>query len=261
MAIRKIVEIDEELCNGCGLCVPSCAEGAIQIVDGKARLVKDLYCDGLGACLGDCPLGAITIVEREADAYDETAVEAHLARMGRAPQHAHAPAAPAAPAPMPHAHGGGGCPGSAMRQFAAKPAASETPSSRPAADTPSALRQWPVQLHLVSPLAPYFQGADLLLAADCTAFAHGGFHARFLEGKALAIACPKLDNPQGYVDKLAAMITEAGIKSITIMMMQVPCCRGLEHFVEQAMQIAGTRIPVRRVIVGVEGDILLEEEL
>jgi len=260
MAVRKIVEIDEERCNGCGLCVPSCAEGAIQIVDGKARLVKDLYCDGLGACLGDCPLGAITIVEREAEAFDEQAVGAHLARLGRAPQHAPSHATPA-PAPLPHAHGGGGCPGAAMRQFGPKTAAGETPASRPATDAPSALRQWPVQLHLVSPFAPYFQGADLLLAADCAAFAHGGFHARFLAGKALAIACPKLDNPQGYVEKLAAMITEAGITSITIVMMQVPCCRGLEHFVEQAMQIAGARIPVRRAIVGVEGDILLEEEL
>jgi Pyruvate/2-oxoacid:ferredoxin oxidoreductase delta subunit len=258
MAVRKIVEIDEELCNGCGLCVPSCAEGAIQIVDGKARLVKDLYCDGLGACLGKCPLDAITVIERDADAFDEQAVEHHLARIGRVPQAGHGAAQPAA-APVPvHGHGGGGCPGSAMRQFAANAPAATTPSS---GSMPSALRQWPVQLHLVSPHAPYFQGADLLLAADCAAFASGDFHARFLEGKALAIACPKLDNPQGYVDKLAAMITESGIRSITIVMMQVPCCRGLEQFVQQAMQIAGTTIPVRRVIVGIEGEILQEQEL
>jgi Pyruvate/2-oxoacid:ferredoxin oxidoreductase delta subunit len=255
MAVRKIVEIDEDLCNGCGLCVPSCAEGAIAIIDGKARLVKDLYCDGLGACLGECPQGAITIVERDAAAFDEAAVEQHLARLGRAPQHDHQHAPEPAKHGHGHGHGGGGCPGSAMRQFAA-PAA---PCATTDAEVPSALRQWPIQLHLVSPYAPYFQGADLLLAADCAAFSFGSFHPKYLEGKALAIACPKLDNPQGYVEKLAAMITEAGIKSITIVMMQVPCCRGLDQFVELAMQAAGTRIPVRRVIVGIEGGILLDE--
>jgi len=244
MAKRKIVQIDEERCNGCGLCVSSCAEGAIQLIDGKARLVKDDYCDGLGACLGDCPQGAITIIERDAAAFDEHAVEEHLERLGRKPA--------AAPAPAHHAHGGG-CPGSMMRQFAAKPAAA------PLEGAPSALQQWPVQLHLVSPTAPYFRDADLLLAADCAAFACGDFHARFLSGHALAIACPKLDDPSGYVEKLAAMITEGGIRSITIVMMQVPCCRGLERLVELAMQVAGTPIPLHRVIVGIEGGVLVDE--
>jgi NAD-dependent dihydropyrimidine dehydrogenase PreA subunit len=251
MATRKIVQIDEALCNGCGLCISSCAEGAIQLIDGKARLVKDDYCDGLGACLGECPQGAIAIIEREAAEFDEAQVATHLQKLGRAPAHGHAPA----PAPAAHAHhGGGGCPGSMMRQFAAKPAAAATAS--PAA---SALAQWPVQLHLVSPTAPYFRDADLLLAADCAAFAHGGFHAEFLAGHALAIACPKLDDPDGYVAKLAAMITQSGLRSITIVMMQVPCCRGLDHYVQQAIQVAGVEIPVYRVIVGIEGGVLLDE--
>ncbi len=195
MAMRKIVEIAAAKCNGCGLCVNACAEGAIQLVDGKARLVQDDYCDGLGACLGECPQGAITITEREAATFDAQAVAVHLTSHDRE--------APARTPVMPHA----GCPGAAMRQFNA-----EAPASR----VPGALRQWPVQLHLVSPTAPYFRDADLLLAADCAAFACGDFHARFLAGHALAIACPKLDDPTGYVEKLAAMISEGGLRSLTI---------------------------------------------
>ncbi len=242
MATRKIVQIEAALCNGCGLCVGSCAEGAIQLIDGKARLVKDDYCDGLGACLADCPQGAITIIERDAPAFDEAAVATHLQTLGR-------------PAPSPaHAHHAG-CPGSQMRAFAPKAPAATT-ATAPAA---SALAQWPVQLHLVAPTAPYFRDADLLLAADCAAFAHGDFHRQFLTGHALAIACPKLDDPQGYVEKLATMIVEAGLRSITIVMMQVPCCRGLERLVTLAQQSAGVEIPLYRVIVGIEGEILLDE--
>ncbi len=266
MAVRKIVQIDEELCDGCGECVPSCAEGAIQVIAGKARLVKDQYCDGLGACLGECPQGAITVVEREAEDFDEAAVNQHLARVGRVghDQPAHDRAAAPAPRHSGHervalqqpahaGHAGGGCPGSAMRAFAPRPAA-----ERPTAGAPSALRQWPVQLHLVSPMAPYFQGADLLLAADCAAFSCGDFHARFLEGHALAIACPKLDSPEGYVEKLAAMISHAGIRSITVLMMMVPCCRGLEMLAAQAMNLAGRQVPLRRVILSLEGEVLSE---
>lgn len=242
MAIRNIVQIDEALCNGCGLCVSACAEGAIQLIDGKARLVKDEYCDGLGACLGDCPQGAITIIQRDAGDFDEHAVEEHLARVERKAT------------PTTHQHGEGGCPGMMMRQFAAQsaPAVSATTA-------PSMLRQWPVQLHLVSPTAPYFRDADVLLAADCAAFAYGNFHAEFLADHALAIACPKLDDPSGYVEKLAAMITEGGIRSLTVVMMQVPCCRGLERLVVMAQQVAGTDIPIYRVIIGIEGGILLDE--
>lgn len=245
MATRKIVQIDEEKCNACGLCVGSCAEGAIQMIDGKARLVKDDYCDGLGACLGECPQGAITIIEREAAAFDEHAVNAHLARIERTP----------APHATP-AHHGGGCPGAMARQFAAKPAVSV-----PDGEMPSALQQWPVQLHLVSPTAPYLHGANLLLAADCAAFAHGDFHRTLLADHALAIACPKLDDPSGYVEKMAMMITDGGITGITVVMMQVPCCRGLEGLAERAMTVAGVRIPLRRVIVGIEGGLLADETL
>ena len=239
MATRKIVEIDAERCNGCGQCVDACAEGAIRLIDGKARLVKDDYCDGLGACLGECPQGAITIIEREAAAFDEVAVSTHLADdVQQAPKQPR------------HQHAGGGCPGSMMRQFSACPG-----EATPVEGAPSALRQWPVQLHLVSPTAPYFRDADLLLAADCTAFACGDFHARLLADHALAIACPKLDNAQGYVEKLAAMIRDGGVRSITIAMMEVPCCRGLEHMVELALRAAGKAIPVKRVIVGIEGNV------
>ncbi len=253
MAVRKIVAIDEELCNGCGQCVQACAEGAIQLIDGKARLVKDDYCDGLGACLGECPHGAIAIIEREAAAFEDAAVTAHPAE------------ATHLPAPQPHPAPAGGCPGAMMRQFAARPAVaadahglapSRASGSNEAGATPSALRQWPVQLHLVSPTAPYFRDADLLLAADCTAFACGDFHARLLTDHTLAIACPKLDDAHGYLEKLTAMITDGGIRSITIAMMQVPCCRGLERLVDAAVRASGKFIPVQRVIVGIEGEIL-----
>lgn len=247
MAIRKIVSIDEALCNGCGLCVSGCAEGAIRIVDGKARLVKDDYCDGLGACLGECPQGAIQIIEREAAEFDAAAVAIHLGHQHPMPEKRH---------PSPHI--ARGCPGAQMRQFAAAQPATPAPTSAPDA-VPTALRQWPVQLHLLSPTAPYLQDADLLLAADCAAFAYGDFHRQFLADHALAIACPKLDDPEGYVDKLAAMITEGGIRSITVVMMQVPCCRGLERLVMLAGQAAGVAIPVRRVILGIEGGVLVDE--
>ncbi len=225
--IRQMVRIDEEKCNGCGECVPSCAEGAIQIIDGKARLLADNLCDGLGACLGDCPLGAITVEEREADEYDETAVHDHLKEIGREPLHHHDdPVVPVA----------SGCPSAAVKSFAA-PAAGGCPSAQtmsfnePSADTagdgasrPSRLAQWPVQLHLVPATAPFFQNADVLLAADCAPFAYADFQEELLKGKALAIACPKLDNTEPYVEKLTAMITQSNIKSLTVVHMEVPCC-------------------------------------
>ena len=241
MATRNIVQIDAELCDGCGGCVGSCAEGAIQLIDGKARLVKDSYCDGLGACLGECPRGAITITQRDAEAFDAEAVEGHLRSI----------ALPSAPL-----HHPGGCPGALTRQWNRS---SELEAANEVLDTPSALRQWPVQLHLVSPTAPYFRDAELLLAADCAAFAHGDFHRHFLRDHALAIACPKLDDTDEYVVKLAAMINEGGLRGITIVMMQVPCCRGLERIVEQAMQMAQSAIPLSRVILGIAGDVVLDE--
>ncbi len=276
MSVRKIVQIDEELCDGCGECVTACAEGAIQIIDGKARLLRDDYCDGLGACLSDCPQGAIQIIERESTDFDEEAVRRHLAA-GRASQGTGHPAARAASVPSapsrsaapPISHS---CPGSRVLSFQARPAAAgasaaampgspaHAPEVRPAAASqPSELRQWPVQLHLLPPTAPYLRGADLLLAADCAAFSCGDFHSRYLKDHALAIACPKLDDPSGYIEKLSRMITEGGIRSITVLMMQVPCCRGLEQMVRMAIDSAGVEVPLRRVIMGLEGEAILDQ--
>jgi NAD-dependent dihydropyrimidine dehydrogenase PreA subunit len=251
-----MVLIDEDLCTGCGDCVPSCAEGAIQIIDGKAKLVADNLCDGLGACLGDCPEGAISVVEREAEEYDEHAVERHLQNLKKKEDHAHTPAA------KPHGpHDGApaacGCPGSLMMKFdepAAGPAAAEGVSG------PSALRQWPIQLHLVSPTAPYFQGADVLLAADCTAFAMGGFHNDHLKGKSLAVACPKLDQGQDvYLQKLVAMIDQSKINTLTVMIMEVPCCAGLAQLASRAVSMAGRKVPLKKVTVGLRGEVLGED--
>lgn len=273
MAVRKIVNIDEELCDGCGDCVPSCAEGAIQVIGGKAVLLADNLCDGLGACLGECPRGAITIEERDADEYDETAVHEHLAHMpDLGPVDLGAimggPAArPAMPAPgHGHAHGsGGGCPGSRMMHFPTAPA---TPPAAPRVDAPmpaaspaaSELRQWPIQLHLVNPTAPYFQGADLLLAADCCAFASAEFHQRFLRGKALAMACPKLDQGREiYRAKLTAMVDQSRVNTITVLIMEVPCCGGLISLAQEAVAAAARKVPVKLVVMGVQGQILREE--
>lgn len=250
MAVRKVVRIDEEKCDGCGLCVPSCAEGAIRVVEGKARLVSEVLCDGLGACLGECPQGAITVEEREAAPFDEKAVDAHLGRPRSEPAPAPFPAVPAA---FPGHGGGGGCPGSRTLAF------SDSPAGRSAAPSPSALRQWPVQLHLVSPAAPYFQGAHVLLAADCTAFALGDFHARWLPGKALAVACPKLDQGQEmYLRKLVSLVDDARIETLTVLVMEVPCCGGLLHLAQEALRLARRKVPLKRVVVGIRGDLLEE---
>jgi NAD-dependent dihydropyrimidine dehydrogenase PreA subunit len=259
MAIRKIVRIDERLCNGCGQCVPACAEGAIRIVDGKARLVSENLCDGLGACLGDCPEGAISIEERQADAFDQAVVQAYLAGPGPpAPRKA----APRPPDPLPHGPGADGCPGSRVLQFAAAADAPGAKARESALPQPSTLRRWPVQLHLVPPAAPYFQGAEVLLAADCTAFAVGDFHARFLQGKALAVACPKLDQGQEiYLRKLVALIDEAGIDTLTVLVMEVPCCSGLVALAREAAGRATRKVPVKRIVVDVRGDVLAEEWL
>lgn len=238
--IRKMVRIDEAKCNGCGLCVPACAEGAIQIIDGKARLVADKLCDGLGACLGDCPVDAITIEERDADEFDELAVEERLKAIGRA-------AVPHHPAP---AAASGGCPSARMMNFAA-PAGDVGAAG---ASRPSRLAQWPVQLHLVPPTAPFFQNADVLLAADCAPFAYADFQEELLKGKALAIACPKLDDTAPYVDKLTAMIVQSNIKSLTVVHMEVPCCNGLVFMARQAIANSGRDIPFETVCIGIRGD-------
>ena len=256
MPMREVIRIDEALCDGCGECVPACAEGAIAVVDGKARLVSDVYCDGMGACLGHCPQGAITIETVEARAFDEAAVARHLA--GTMPPAA-APVVPAVAAPATEYRRGGACPGSRTLDFRAqaRPVAGGAPAQHP-----SALRQWPVQLHLLSPAAPYFRGADVLLAADCVAFAVGNFHDAHLAGRSLAIACPKLDSQQDvYRDKLTAFIDQSGIASLTVMVMQVPCCGGLVQLAMQAAARATRTVPMRYVVVGVQGDILDEGPL
>lgn len=298
---RTIIKIDEDLCNGCGLCVDGCHEGALQIVEGKARMISDLYCDGLGACIGDCPVGAITLEEREAEPYDEYKVMEGIAPKGEATILAHLnhlidhnqeefveqglqyieehklnvnlsklkqaskfmneeKAQPTTQAPAPHAHdhhGGGGCPGSRMMSFD-KPQAT-TNGNTPTAQ-PSELRQWPVQLHLVNPQAPYFQNADVLLAADCVAFSMGDFHSKYLKGKGLAIACPKLDNGKDiYVEKLSAMIDLSRINTLTVMIMEVPCCSGLLGLAKMAVQNATRKVPVKALVVGLDGEIRSEE--
>lgn len=241
---RKIVKIDESKCDGCGLCATACAEGAIAIVDGKAKLVKDQYCDGLGACLGHCPKDAISIEEREADEFDEAAATAAL---GKAPK-PHAPQA----APQ----GSSGCPGMALRSF--KRQAPEPPKTE-TAKASSELAQWPVQLALVPVEAPYWSGTELLLAADCTAFALGAFHSELLKGRSLAIACPKLDETDSYVAKLAEIIRRNDIKGLVVAHMEVPCCSGIVRIAKNALAESGKVLPLRDVLVGIEGGILADE--
>ncbi len=259
---RQIVHIDEEKCNGCGLCVPGCAEGAIQIIDGKAKLLADNLCDGLGACLGDCPLDAITIIEREADEFDEVAVEEHLKATD--------PAKAAAHVDHSQAHQGGGCPSAQVKSFAAAPAPSQSggcPGSRvqtveetatdegPAVSRPSQLRQWPILLHLVPPQAPFLANCDLLLAADCTSFAYADFHDDFLKGRTLLVGCPKFDDAQAYVEKLTAILQQNDIKSLTVARMEVPCCSGMTQIAQTAIQASGKNIPMKEAVIGLQGDI------
>lgn len=300
---REIIKIDEEKCDGCGLCVPNCHEGALQIIDSKAVLISDLMCDGLGACIGHCPQDALTIEEREAQPYDEIAVmkemiqkgknvvTAHMKHLKEHREHAflkqgvefllqnkenldfnpveviqevHQHGKPqniSQQRPEPsgvHVHAGGGCPGS--REMSFGPQAGEAPVGTATADQPSALRQWPVQLHLINPGAGYFQGSDLLVSADCVAYALGNFHAKHLQNKSLVIACPKLDsNQQVYEQKLTALIDQAGVNTITVMVMEVPCCGGLMQLVQTAASKAGRKVPVKAVQVGIQGQILAEE--
>ena len=257
MAVREVIEIDEKLCDGCGDCVTACAEGAIAIIDGKARLISDVYCDGLGACLGHCPQGALKVVHREAASFDEEAVESHLAGLRAKKGGDGAPPQLSVVSPPPMT-AGGGCPGSRPQMH--QPVASQPPMD--GAGPSSQLRHWPVQLHLVPPTAPFFANADILLAADCVAFAVADFHQKHLAGKALAIACPKLDsNQEIYLEKIVAMIDQAEIKSLQIMVMEVPCCGGLVRLAEEALRRAKRKIPAEYVVVGTSGMILGSREL
>lgn len=248
MALRKIVEIDETKCDGCGQCAPACAEGAIQVIHGKARLVADVYCDGLGACLGHCPRDAIRVIEREAPEFDEAAVHRRLAGQ----RSAHAAAGPRQ----------GGCPGSALRQFSlplvCPSVPGGTPSGRPSEPSSEASRltHWPVQLHLVPPGAPFLRDADLLLTADCVPFAMPDFHARILRGRPVLIGCPKLDDGAYYVEKLAAMLRQSGPRGLTVVHMEVPCCTGLLRIAEAAKALAGVDVPLESLVVSIRGNLL-----
>jgi Pyruvate/2-oxoacid:ferredoxin oxidoreductase delta subunit len=249
---RKIIKIDEAKCNGCGLCVPACHEGALAIVDGKARLVKDSYCDGLGDCLGECPQDAITIEERDVDPYDEAAVQKHLADRAKAEAKPAPPAGGGCPGLRAFSLAtGGGCPGSKATSIEAPQA--EATDSAPAQ---SALSQWPIQLHLVSPNAPYWEDADLLVAADCVLAAYPDLHSKMLKGRKLIIACPKLDDTRNYVDKLAAILATNSIQSLTVARMEVPCCGGISQIVGAALAQAGRDIPTETIVIGIQGDVL-----
>jgi ferredoxin len=243
---RKIVEIDQEKCDGCGFCVPACAEGAIKIVNGKAVLAADNLCDGLGACLGECPRDAIRIIERDAEEFDEMEVEASRAKVavgsGIAAQHGSSAAG----------HYGGGCPGS--RIMTRKALLAEVPGEE-RGSRQSMLGQWPVQLSLVPVDAPFFENADLLIAADCVPFAYADFHKDFLAGKALLIGCPKLDDNQSYTDKLTDIFRIATLQSVTVARMEVPCCGGIEAAVKRALVASGKAIILKVASIGVDGTI------
>jgi ferredoxin len=280
---RKIIKIDEDKCNGCGKCIPNCYEGALQMIDNKARLVSDLFCDGLGNCIGYCPTGAITIEEREAEAYDEKkTMKENIVPKGKNTIKAH----------LEHLQSHGaekylmealtylkeegidnplkktktlknadlgknikcGCPGAKIMQFGHD---ADEEESKEKGKINSQLRQWPVQLHLVSPDAPYFQGKDVLLAADCTAYACGGFHNDFLKGRSLAIACPKLDLEQeNYIEKIKSLIDDSKINTLIVLIMEVPCCSGLLHIAKKAAEQAKRKIPIKMIILGIKGNII-----
>jgi ferredoxin len=246
--MRKVIEIDDELCDGCGLCVPACAEGALQIIDGKAKLIGDKYCDGLGACLGECPNDALKTVEREAEAFDEEAVEALL----KSKEEEKKPGEAVLPC---------GCPSAQVQSFISQleQHGKSGPVLRPS--VPSALSHWPVQINLVPPNASFLKGADLLVAADCTAFTYPNFHQDLLKGKVLMVGCPKFDEVQAYIQKFAEIFHAADIKRITVVVIEVPCCQGLPAIVKKGMNIAGKKVPMEVVIISTRGEVLKKEPL
>ena len=258
MATRKIVKINEEKCDGCGLCIPNCAEGALRIIDGKAKLISDKFCDGLGACLGHCPQDAITVSEREADEFDEKTVEAYLHRQKKAQPTPHSASSepPSQPQPKPQPSFAG-CSSSRAMQFKVIEPQTESGCSQPSV---SMLSQWPVQLKLVPVNAPYFEDADLLVAADCVPFAYPNFHQDFVKGKTVVVGCPKLDDIQYYIEKLTEIFKSNSIKSVTVPYMEVPCCSGLVRATEEAIKASGKDIPLKKVKIGIRGDIKPEKE-
>lgn len=301
---RKIISIDKEKCTGCGKCIPDCPEGALQVIDGKARLVSDLFCDGLGACIGTCPEGAISVIEREAGPYDERAVMAVIAKQGAPvikahlehlaghgqtgfyneaiecliengmpiPEHDNSgvlkgrgkeqvsgehPGPATCPPGPDRKHPFSGCPGSAARSIPRDSSGSPGTGRPGSCPAQSELRQWPVQLSLLNPSAPYFDNADLLVSADCVPFAYAGFHEDLLRGRILIIFCPKLDaDIEGYIEKLAEIFNRHIIKSITVARMEVPCCGGVRYVVEKALEKAGKKIPVEEKTISIRGGML-----
>ena len=250
--VRNIIEIDEALCDGCGNCVPSCAEGALEIIDGKAKVIAEIYCDGLGACLGECPVGALKIIEREADEFDEEAVEELLAEKTNE-------------TPAPAADCGCGCQSAGLQTFGTPQSGFvPAPQSEPltAGQTEeSALGHWPVQIMLIPPTAPFLKGADLLVLADCVPVAFPTVHRDFLQGKAVMMGCPKLDDAQQYIEKFAQICKQSGIKSITAVVMEVPCCSGLPMIVKKGMEMAGVKLPMEEVVISTRGKILERKQV
>jgi len=243
---RKIIEIDENLCNGCGQCVPSCAEGALQIVDGKARMLAEKYCDGLGACLGECPQGALRITERLADDFDEAAVEELLK---------------ARPVEEPPASVACGCPSANLQMFSGQSPCQG--ANRPITTGPvgaSALSHWPVQIRLVPPSAPFLKGCDLLVAADCTPLAYPDFHRDFLAGRAVLMGCPKFDDAPAYVQKFKEIFATAQPRSVTLVIMEVPCCGSMRNIIAEALKLSGQNIGVGEAVIGVRGEVVARRE-
>ncbi len=237
-ALRKIIQIDEELCNGCGQCVPDCAEGSLQIIDGKARLVADKLCDGLGACLGSCPTGALKIIEREAEAFDEEAVEHFLASKEQQ-----------ATSPQPAS----GCPSARLQTL--QPITLCQAANTPASQAGSALSHWPVQIRLIPASAPFLDNCDLLVAADCTAVAYAGLQKDFLAGRVVMMGCPKFDDQQLYVDRFTEIFRTRKLASLTILIMEVPCCHSMLQIIKQAFAAAKPMFPVREVVISTRGEI------
>lgn len=238
---RKIVEIDEQRCDGCGQCATACAEGALEIRDGKARLIKESYCDGLGACLGECPRGAVRVIEKEADEFDPEAVEKHLVE-------AKETAGKQFVAPR-------SCPSSRMEIFL-EPGQGEKPGPAPLAQGGSELSHWPVQIRLIPPNAPFLKGAHLLVVSDCAPVAYPNFHRKFVGGKAVMLGCPKFDNAQEYKEKFAAIFRGADIRGVTVIDMEVPCCSALPALVREAMEESGKKVPFEEIVISVRGEVL-----
>lgn len=241
--IRKIIEIDEELCDGCGLCVPDCAEGSLIIVDGKAKLVEDKLCDGLGACLGACPTGALKIIEREADDFDEEAVEEYLQKLKEEKQE---------PSPLPQ-KAECGCPSAKIQTFSPQNSLQKAISSSPASGT-STLSHWPVQIRLIPATAPFLKGSDIAVVADCTAVTAPGFQERYLQDKVVMMGCPKFDDAESYIQKFREILLTADIQSITILIMEVPCCSAMNTIIKEAIEKSGVQVKVEEITISTRGE-------